>query len=115
MIYFLKIFSCQFCWRSDYTLNTVRDNNLVNRQDIRNVGSNIDKVIVQKEDSNHKQFGNKEQIKTMISITSCNPVAINHQVHRRASWRSQILAGSGREKKIHVLSLFTNVYFINLF
>ena len=35
---------------------------------------------------------------------SCNPVAITIKVHRRSSWRSQILAGSGREKKINVLS-----------
>ena len=35
----------------------------------------------------------------MINIASCNSVALNPQVHRRASWRSQILEGSGREKK----------------
>ena len=54
----------------------------------------------------HKQFGNKEQIKAMISITSCNPVAVNHQVHRRASWSSQILEGSGRERKINKCFIF---------
>ena len=26
-----------------------------------------------------KQFGNKEQIKTIISIASCNLVALNHK------------------------------------
>ena len=47
--------------------------------------------------SNLKLTG--EQIKTVISITSCNLVEISHQVHKGASWRSQILEGSGREKK----------------
>jgi len=46
----------------------------------------------------YKQFGNKKQIKTIINITSCSPVAVSHQVHRRVSWRSQTLVGSGREK-----------------
>ena len=63
---------------------------------------------------NHKPFENKEHIKTMISISSCNPVVLNHQVHARASWRSQILEGSGREKEIHMSSLFAKIFFINL-
>ena len=46
----------------------------------------------------------------MISITSSNLVAINHQVHRRATWRSQILEGLRTEKKVNVSSLFTKVY-----
>ena len=53
-------------------------------------------------------------MKTVNSITSCNLVKVNPQVHRRASWISQVLEGSGKEKEINVTSLFTNVYFINL-
>ena len=63
---------------------------------------------------NHKQFENKEHIKTIISISSCNPVVLNHQVHGRASWKGQILEGSGREKEISMSSLFAKVLFINL-
>lgn len=42
----------------------------------------------------HKQFGNKEQMKTMVSITSCNPAVVNYQVHRKAAekgkfWQDQ--------------------------
>lgn len=47
----------------------------------------------------------------MISITNRNLAGINHKVHRGARWRSQILEGSGREKKIHVSSVLTKVCF----
>ena len=50
-------------------LHTARGNNFI-KQDISNAPSNID--IVQQGDTKHKQFGNKEQIKTMIDIIS-NP------------------------------------------
>ena len=33
-----------------------------------------------------------------VGITSCSLVSVSHQVQRRASWRNQILARSGREK-----------------
>ena len=64
-------------------MGAIRDNNLI-KQDVSSTASNIDLVMGQQGDTKHKQFGNKEQIKTMISTTSCNLVAINHQVHRRA-------------------------------
>ena len=83
------------------------------RHAVCNIACNTDENTVQQGD-NKAMFGNKEQIKTMISIISCNPVVIDHQVHRRASWRSQILEGSGREKKINISSLFIKVYFINM-
>lgn len=41
-------------------------------------------------------------------------VVINHQIHRRTSWRIQILPVSGREKKLNVSSLFTKACYINL-
>ena len=41
----------------------------------------------------------REQIKTVVRVTSCNLVMISQQVPRGASCRSQILEGSSREKK----------------
>lgn len=47
----------------------------------------------------------------MNSITSYNLVTINHQVHRRTrSWISQVLEGSGKEKKINVILLQMYTY-----
>ena len=45
-------------------------------------------------ETNHKHPENKGPVKTMGSIRS-NLIARNHQVR----WRSQILEGSGKEKK----------------
>lgn len=41
-----------------------------------NVVSKTDNGIVQQGDTKQKQFEYKEQIKTMITKTSCNPVAV---------------------------------------
>ena len=90
--------SKDFCRRPGYALVTVRDN-ILTKQGKINVTSKIVKIIVQQGDTDHKQLENKKQIKTMISTISCNPIVINHQVHR-SNWRSQILEGSGREKKM---------------
>ena len=47
----------------------------------------------------HRQFGNKEQVKTMVSITSCNPVVVNCQVHRKAAGKED------RQKEVFHLRL----------
>ena len=41
-----------------------------------NVVSKTDNGIVQQGDTKQKQFEYKEQLKTMITKTSCNPVAV---------------------------------------
>ena len=54
----------QFGWKLNYILGATRDNNLI-KQGINDAASNTDKVIVQQGDKMYKQFGNKEQIKTI--------------------------------------------------
>ena len=98
----------RFCFKPLLTAAFLRSLFFKRQQSV----SNTDKVIVQQGNMNHKQFENKEHIKTMITISSCNPVVLNHQVHSRASWRSQILEGSGRERDKHVIFVCKDIFLL---
>ena len=60
----------------------------------------------------HRQFGNKEQVKTMVSITSCNPVVVSYQVHRKAAGKGTFWQDQAETKR-SISPSFTKAYLIN--
>lgn len=72
------------------------------------MASNNKVTVQQNETQNNLKTTKREQFKTM---TSCNLVTISHQVQRGTSWRSQLMAESGREKKINVSFSFKGILY----